>query len=372
MESTGTLTRWGRHFAIYICFLAVLMGGLAPSAHASPTSIEEMKAQLEGYFDNFLPVAKSNVPSKGEPDYYGGNWFFFWPLILDFVDHIFSSSCWDFDMNCSWGGGNSCYKKKWGVKIYYGCEFEYQWPIQTVESRRSGQDMYLLPPLVALHDEYREDVHYSLAESFHVPLMKNYANARAAMNVDLHPWILISSGPIIPELDFSASDFDLEAADDDARHSGGKIEMLDQIEYTIGPTLFQVLWKILVEYFTFLKLVPCTPPDPVPVPISSEGPGFMEMTRNPFLGFALYKDGDINQDLLNWILNPSVCTEYMMSPVRQEIPFDIYDTAKGIFGFFPKPLSPMQTEATAKTYDRMCTQRWGGSISVHDASSDRK
>ena len=116
---------------------------------------------------------------------------------------------------------------------------------------------------------------------------------------------------------------------------------LGQIEYTLSFTPLQLVWKILRERFEVLKLIPCTPEDPVPGILGSESPGFADFAHNPFMGFVLYRDTQLLQDLLAWMINPQVCTEWMMNHNRQNLPFDMYDSNKGFFQFYARHTEPL-------------------------------
>ena len=365
-----------KKLALHLLLLALSLC----QALASPATIESQKANLPTYLEKVTAEAFKHIFSaEGDrdatPKWWMGNNMGAYELVKDLAANLH----WDHFLDCidpelkfpnlddpflEGHPCKSCWFDFFGVKlgcVPTGIGIRYQWPIQQITQQLPGVHRYA-PKLVYQEILKQKDtLYYQQAKKFHAPLMKNYAAVRGALSVDLHPTVLLQTGPIIPEFDMDSSDFPLKAVKEDYRLAGGMLGPETMLEYSIQPTILQVLWKVLREYFIFLKLLPCAPPDPVPFPFTSEMPGFVDFTRNPFLGFALYKDSGIRNDLIRWLVNPAACTEYMMAQNRSDIPFDIYDTARGLLGFFPEALKPMKNDKVGP-YDRMCTSNWGSSI----------
>ena len=344
---------------------SVLFFSLGATASALPKQYEKLKPKIAAYAEKIPKnsYAGAESPQIDDPRWYGGNNLGAIEMVLDMLRNLEPSNffdCFNFEMYIGFGSKNYCYKKKLGVKFYYGFPVWYRWPLHQVLSHRSGQNRYLPEFLVNLSNELRQELHYQAAASIHAPLQKNLAHLRSSLPVNMNPAIMLSGEPILPKLEFEDTDIDLEGSDERFRFDGGALGKLDHLEYTLLPSALQVAWKVLVEYLPILKLLPCTPPTKVAAPFMSELPGVVELTRNPLLGFALHKDVKLRKDLLEWILDPDICTSWMMMNSKQNIASDLYSTAKGLASFFPAPIDPLKNGAWK--YSRMCTENWGASI----------
>ena len=370
---------YGVTLLIFLCFVS--------NAVADSKKRSEFMEEMKPYILNALTIANANqsivrldlesAPQGDDPQWYGGNWLAVLEIVKDLYAHVFHNfpstllDCLDISMKFP---SSKC-ENSWGLPN--GIEVGFRFPLQTLHTHPAWQQRYLEPPFYSLLESIFPDLWYPYARTARAPLANIHATiqdtvAQQGSLIPPAPWLpfVPFHGFLLPNLSFNSSEFDLEAADERYRFAGGKMGDLDQLEYSMGPTLLQGAWFVLTQIYPVLKVLPLSPPPELPAPFVSNDPMVVFFTREPLLGFLLYNDETIREDLLNWFLKPEACVEWMMNKNRTNIPFDLYEvrhTNRGLginlnlFNFLAEPLEPMDDE-DLEDYDRMCIPNWGGTI----------
>jgi len=353
----------------FICYLIVglLHVALATVTFASP---ESKSTYIQDTKTNYLPrasnlakskegIVKSQLPTgwgEGEdPLFYEGNdaagmtAAYMQDAIVNLTEDFWG--CLDLEIV------GLCYDD--GVPD--GFKIEYRWPVQTVHTHGFFQNRYFPTQYYTSlgSSDYMAENYYPIVKDFLAAFVIGRGANVSWSQAMLHGQTINQGGSV------GSVDVDLEIADKRQRYATGSIGTAGHLEYSIVPTVAQLAWAAITKIYPILEYIPCTPPTQFPIPLTSEDPAWIAFTRNPTLHTLLFKETDLQNDMMLWWDDPTACVRYNMNPKQGNIPYDMYNPATISFETLANPplFSPM-SDGDLKKYGGMCTKNWGASLPI--------
>lgn len=250
--------------------------------------------------------------------------------------------------------------------VVTGLKIEYRWPVQIVHTHGFFQNRYLPTQFYeALNNaDYMESMYYPIVNNMLTPFLTNRAGFVSWQQTIARGHSINTASSV------GSTNTDLAIADKRQRYATGSIGTAGHLEYSIIPTIAQLTWAVIANYIPILQYIRCTPPTQIPLPMTSEDPAWISFTRNPLMHAALFKDIELQKDMMLYWADPTACVRYNMNKNHGNIPFDMYNPEfSGLANMTNPPLFTPMSDGDLKKYGGMCTVNWGTSLPITTMTS---